>query len=204
MFTGIVTHRGTIDRIDESDGGVISVYVRPDKPFERLAIGDSIAIDGCCLTVVAMDDGVLRFDAIPETLRKTTLGARAAGDVVNLEAALRVGDPLGGHMVQGHVDGTGTIASVEKQGEDVRFAIAVDPALHKGVIPKGSVTLDGVSLTVGEVWDEDGEGRFSVYLIPHTLEVTGFGGSESGRRVNVELDVIGRWVEHHLSRQAAS
>lgn len=215
MYTGIVTHRGRLERIERSGAAdaVTTLFLRPDKPLEPLALGDSVAIDGVCLTVVTIADGLLSFDAIPETLRKTTLGDLAVGAEVNLEAPLRMGDALGGHIVQGHVDGTGTIAAIERHGEDVRMTIAVDETLHAGVIPKGSVTLDGASLTVGEVWTDSEPSdappqRFSVYLIPHTLAVTGFGRRTVGERLNVELDVLGRWVEHHLRRgvtgQAAS
>jgi riboflavin synthase alpha subunit len=209
VYTGIVTHRGRLERVDAHGGasGVVTLHLRPDRPIEPLAIGDSVAIDGVCLTVTRMDEGRLAFDAVPETLRRTTLGDLAVGAEVNLEAPLRMGDALGGHLVQGHVDGTGTIAAVERRGEDVRIAVEVDATLHGGVLPKGSVTLDGVSLTVGEVWTE-GAGdavhhRFSVYLIPHTLAVTGFGARRVGDRINVELDVLGRWVEHHLRRREA-
>ena len=204
MFTGIVTHRGTLTRLQSAgDDGVLRLWITPDQPLDGLAIGDSVAVDGCCLTVTSFEGGMLAFDAIPETLRKTTLGARGEGDVVNLESALRVGDALGGHWVQGHVDGVGRIEAVEERGEDVRIVLSVDDALHGGMLPKGSVTLNGVSLTVGEVWEEEGAERplrFSVYLIPHTLEVTGFGTAASGDPVNVEADVMGRWVLHHLER----
>lgn len=204
MFTGIVTHRGTLESLASAGAdGVLRLGIRPDAPMEGLAIGDSVAIDGCCLTVTALDDGVLSFDAIPETLRKTTLGLRAEGDVVNLERALRVGEALGGHWVQGHVDGIGEVVEVERQGEDVRLVLAVADDLYAGMLPKGSVTLDGVSLTVGEVWQQAGAdpaGRFSVYLIPHTLAVTGFGVLAAGDHCNVEADVMGRWVLHHLER----
>jgi len=204
MFTGIVTHRGTLTSlVPVHADGALRLVVRPDRPMEGLVIGDSVAVDGCCLTVTALEDDTLSFDAIPETLRKTTLGARGVGDVVNLERPLRVGEALGGHWVQGHVDGIGTLAEVERRGEDVRMVICVSDELYGGMLAKGSVTLDGVSLTVGEVWREEGEassGRFSVYLIPHTLEVTGLGGRTAGDTLNVEADVMGRWVLHHLER----
>jgi riboflavin synthase alpha subunit len=200
VFTGIVTHRGRIGHV-EVRGGVTEFGMRPETPMEGIALGDSVALDGVCLTVAAIgEDGTLRFDAVPETLRKTTLGDRAVGDRVNLEAPLRLGDPFGGHWVQGHVDGTGRVDAVEHTGDDVRMVIAVEEDLFRGVLPKGSITLDGVSLTVGEA-DGAGDGAggtFSVYLIPHTLAVTGMGGKTQGDRVNVELDVLGRWVEHHL------
>jgi len=168
-----------------------------------VAIGDSVALDGVCLTVVRIEDAQLDFEAIPETLRLTTLGERVAGDEVNVEVSLKAGDPMGGHWVQGHVDGTGSVAAIERRDDDVRMVIEVPLGLHEGLIAKGSVTLDGVSLTVGEVWLEDGAaetGRFSVYLIPHTLEVTGLGARNPGDRVNIEVDVVGRWVAHHVQR----
>ena len=154
MFTGIVTHRGTIESLTEV-GELLRLVVRPDRAMEGLAIGDSVANDGCCLTIVAQEDGTLAFEAIPETLRKTTLGQRRVGDVLNLEAALRTGDALGGHWVQGHVDGVGTIRAIEQHGEDVGIAIGLPAALQGDLLPKGSITVDGVSLTVGEVWEED-------------------------------------------------
>ena len=118
MFTGIVTHRGTLEALEER-GELLRLVVRPDRPIDGLAIGDSVAHDGCCLTVVAMDDGALTYEAIPETLRKTTLGERAVGDLFNLEAAMRTGDALGGHWVQGHVDGVGTIRAIEQRAKDI-------------------------------------------------------------------------------------
>jgi len=202
MFTGIVTHRGTLEFLHparDAHAG-LRLGIRPQAPLEGLAVGDSVSVDGVCLTVTALQEGRLSFDAIPETLRKTTLGERSVGEVVNLERALRAGDALGGHWVQGHVDGIGTLREIERRGEDVRMVLAVEEALHAGLLPKGSVTLDGVSLTVGEVWQEGDRRLFSVYLIPHTLEVTGLGRLEGGAHVNVEADILGRWVLHHLER----
>jgi len=201
MFTGIVTHRGTIVSLEpQGADGVLRIRVQAEPAIEPLLVGDSVALDGCCLTVTALDAGAMSFDAIPETLRKTTLGDRRVGDTVNLESALRMGDALGGHWVQGHVDGVGVLRAIDVRGEDVRMAIGVPEALRGDVLPKGSVTVDGVSLTVGEVWQEDGEERFSVYLIPHTLAVTGLGSKRVDERVNLEGDVVGRWVRHHLER----
>ena len=202
MFTGIVTHRGALEAVSRAEQAqdLMRLTIRPTSPMEGLALGDSVAVDGVCLTVAALEDGRLCFDAIPETLRKTTLGLRTAGDLVNLERALGAGDALGGHWVQGHVDGIGTLSAVERRGEDVRMVIAVDDELFAGMLAKGSVTLDGVSLTVGEVWQEEALCLFSVYLIPHTLEVTGLGQLSVGDRLNVEADILGRWVLHHLER----
>jgi len=201
MFTGIVTHRGTLEVLDAvAEAGVLRLRLRPDRPMGALAIGDSVALDGCCLTIVDLEDGTLAFEAIPETLRKTTLGDRAVGHVVNLEAALRTGDALGGHWVQGHVDGVGVLRAIERDDEEARMTIGVPAALAGDLLPKGSITVDGVSLTVGEVWQEDGEERFRIYLIPHTLDVTGLGSKVVGDSVNLEADVLGRWVKHHLAR----
>jgi riboflavin synthase len=201
MFTGIVTHRGRIASLEPAGtDGALRLCVAPEPALERVTVGDSVAVDGCCLTVTALRGGALSFDAIPETLRKTTLGDRRVGDRVNLEGALRMGDALGGHWVQGHVDGVGCVRAIETRGEDVRMVIGVPAALSGDVLPKGSITVDGVSLTVGEVWQEGAEERFSVYLIPHTLAVTGLGGKRVDERVNLEGDVLGRWVRHHLAR----
>ena len=208
MFSGIVTHRGRLQAVDRQgvDGGLVRLVLEPEAPLPRTAIGDSVAVDGVCLTAVEVDADRLAFDVIPETLRKTALGDRLPGDLVHLEPALRLGDPLGGHWVQGHVDGTGVLVSREAHGEDLVLEIAVPEDLLDGLLPKGSVTLDGVSLTVGEVARApDGEpeglpGRFRVYLIPHTVAVTGLGTKAVGERVNVEVDVLGRWVKHHLER----
>jgi riboflavin synthase len=207
VFTGIVTHRGRVLEVrrEGADGGRIRFVIAPDAPLPGTAIGDSVAVDGTCLTAVEVGPGRLAFDAIPETLRKTTLGDLAAGDLVHLEAALRLGDALGGHWVQGHVDGVGVVAARDERGEDLALEIAVPEDLHGGLLPKGSVTLDGVSLTVGEVWQAPAggdlpAGRFRVYLIPHTRAVTGLGAKGPGARVNVEADILGRWVGHHLAR----
>jgi riboflavin synthase alpha subunit len=203
MFSGIVTHRGTVRRAARWADGGLRLGVEPRPATLEAALGDSVAVDGVCLTVAGAERGALLFDVVPETLRRTTLGDLAPGGSVNLERALRLGDPVSGHWVQGHVEGTGTVVAVEARGDDVRLSVRVDADLHGAVIPKGSVTLDGVSLTVGEVWrdgagDPDGRGRFSVYLIPHTLAVTGLSAKRVGDRVNVEPDLVGRWVEHHV------
>ncbi len=208
MFTGIVTHRGRVVNTQAIGSGngegdsLVRLTLDTGTPL-NVGIGDSVALDGVCLTVVRTEGAQLDFEAVPETLRLTSLGQRVVGDEVNVEAALKAGDAMGGHWVQGHVDGTGHVTDVERQGDDVRMVIEVSERLHEGLIPKGSVTVDGVSLTVGEVWREDGDakrGRFSIYLIPHTLDVTGLGGRKPGDQVNIEVDVVGRWVAHHVQR----
>ena len=176
MFTGIVQERA---RIESFDGGrlVVRTAVRAD-------VGDSIAVDGVCLTVVEADDGRLAFDVVPETLQRV----KPFGEEVNVEPALRAGDPLGGHYVQGHVDGVGTVRSVEPVWVDV------GPELLRYVAEKGSITVEGVSLTVAAL-DDSG---FSVALVPHTLEVTTLGRLAAGDRVNLEVDVLAKYVERIL------
>lgn len=201
MFTGIVERTGTLARSEERPGGRRLVIDRGDDPprtadsgpapWEHLTLGESIAVDGCCLTLVAFERTELSFDVIEESLRCTTLGDRAVGDSLNLERALRVGDRLGGHIVSGHVDGTGTVVEVRADEEETRITIEIDPAAPVRVIHKGSITIDGISLTVAAV-----EGRrFTVALIPHTLEITNLSDRIVGDRVNLEMDQIGRWVE---------
>jgi riboflavin synthase len=194
VFTGIVTHTGRVAGAMRGPGGALALVVVPDVPFQGLALGASVAVDGVCLTVVDQADGRLAFDVVPETLRKTTLGSYRTGRRVNLERALRVGDELGGHWVQGHVDGTAELTHVERHGDEVRLRLRLAPDMHGSLLPKGSVTLDGVSLTVGEVEPGAAGGSFSVYLIPHTLAVTTLGERRPGDRLNVEADVLGRWL----------
>ena len=162
MFTGIVTHRGHIVAARETEGGGRRFVLRPEPALSGVGLGDSIAVDGVCLTVSAMPEALLAFDVVPETLRKTTLGRRVEGETVNLERSLTLGAEMGGHMVQGHVEGVGIVDRIDTRGEDVRMAVLVDASLFAGLIPKGSVTIDGVSLTIGEVWrDEEGTGEAS-------------------------------------------
>lgn len=203
MFTGIVTQRATVTAVHPyvgGEAGSVRLRLALARPLGPLAVGDSVAVDGCCLTAVALSPSTVEFVAIPETLRKTTLGRLVPGDRVNLEGALRIGDALGGHLVQGHVDGVGTVDAVERTGADVRMRIRLPEGLEGATIAKGSVTVDGVSLTVGE----SSEAWFTVYLIPHTLEVTGLGDKRPGDVVNLEADVVGRYVEHHVRRALAS
>ncbi|MCC7140441.1 MAG: riboflavin synthase [Planctomycetes bacterium] len=199
MFTGIVTQRARVAEVAPSPSGaagVVRITVELERAVPGTVVGDSLALDGCCLTVVALDGARVAFEAIPETLRKTTLSRRRAGDRVNLEAALKVGDALGGHLVQGHVDGVGVLREVARRGDDVRMVIGLPDTLRGATVPKGSVAVDGVSLTVGEC----AEDWFSVYLIPHTLDVTGLAEKRTGDPVNLEADVVGRYVEHHVRR----
>jgi riboflavin synthase len=188
MFTGLVEALAPVEHIAlESDGRTLVIAA----PFSaELVLGDSVAINGACLTVVARDDRTCRFQAGPETLRKTNLGELQPGDRVNLERALRLGDRLGGHLVQGHVDGIGRIASRQRQGEWDVVWFSCSASLAEQLVPKGSVTVDGISLTVVEV-TADG---FSVALIPHTLALTTLGFKGPGASVNLETDILAKYV----------
>jgi riboflavin synthase len=192
VFTGIVREVATVAAVAEAEGGI---RLELDAPGTApgVAIGDSVSIGGVCLTVVGIDGPRLAFDAVPETLARTSLGGLAAGSRVNVEPALRAGDPLGGHYVQGHVDGVGTVLSVEPEGDGARIAITA-PELARYCVEKGSIAVEGVSLTIAAL-REDG---FEVALIPHTLEVTTLGGLAPGDRVNLEADVLAKYVEKLL------
>lgn len=195
MFTGLVEALGTVIATrDEANGRRLSLAV----PFaEQLVLGESVAINGCCLTVVTIGNGSADFEAGPETLAKTNLGKLVRGSQVNLERALRPDGRLGGHIVQGHVDGTGKIQERKRQGEweTVWFSAG---ELANQMIPKGSVTVDGISLTLVEVAKDS----FSVALIPHTLAATTLGSKNVGDTVNLETDVLGKYVLKYLGQLA--
>jgi riboflavin synthase len=188
MFTGIVIEQGVVEHAPPQ------LVLRAPQVAADVAIGDSVAVDGCCLTVTAVDGPRLQFDAVPETLRRTTLGGFAPGSTVNLEPALRAGDRLGGHVVQGHVDGVGELVSAEPEGDAVNLTFAAPEPVLRYVIEKGSITVNGVSLTVTGF----DEATFSVSIIPHTREVTNLGRLEPGDRVNLEADIFGKYVERLL------
>jgi riboflavin synthase len=205
MFTGLVEACGRVERIEQESAGVrlvIDVAGTPlaqTGPHDGREIGASIAINGCCLTVVAADGPLLEFQAGSETLSKTNLGRLRAGDPVNLERSLPVGARLGGHFVQGHVDGVGTVRSIRSEpaadGQEwVFMAFTVPDALAGLMVPKGSVAVDGISLTLVDV----GTDSFSVALIPHTLEVTTLGRRPVGDAVNIETDILGKYVQKLL------
>lgn len=195
MFTGIVEAIGTIQRC-ERGAGLVELEVDVGPICEGVRVGDSVALDGCCLTVTAVVAPCLCFQAIPETLLLTSLGAREPGGHVNVERALPAGGRLDGHIVQGHVDGTGCVRAVEIAGDDVRLEIECGPELADLLVPKGSVAVDGVSLTVVD----PNENSFAVALIPHTLVATTLGERVAGDRVNLEADVLGKYVRHYLER----
>ena len=196
MFTGLVRERGRVVAVDGGDGGV-RLRVRAPGTAEGAAIGDSVSIDGCCLTVTAVDDGELAFDTVPETIRRSTLGGLAAGADVNLEPALRAGEPLGGHYVQGHVDGVGHVRALVSEGDGARLWVDTPPELLRYCVEKGSIAVQGVSLTIAEL----DCGGFAVALVPHTLAATTLGSLEPGAPVNLEADVLAKYVERLVTRR---
>jgi riboflavin synthase len=195
VFTGIVREVGVVVQAAEAGGGR-SLSVRSPDTATVTRIGDSVAIDGCCLTATAVDGETITFHAVPETLSRTTLGALEEMDAVNVEPALRAGDPLGGHYVQGHVDAVGRVQSVEAEGEGLRVFVEAPGDVLRYCVEKGSVTLDGVSLTVAEL----SEDAFAVALVPHTLEATTLSDLRPGQAINIEVDVLAKYVERLLRR----
>jgi riboflavin synthase len=193
VFTGIVREQGVVVSAETvSDGRTL--VVRAPETAASIAVGDSVAVNGCCLTVASVDESSLTFHAVPETLSRTTLGALRAEDSVNVEPALRVGDPLGGHYVQGHVDAVGRVQSVEAEGEGLRVFVEASSDVLRYCVEKGSVAVDGVSLTVAEVAPD----AFAVALVPHTIEATTLSALRPGQRVNIETDVLAKYVERLL------
>ena len=194
MFTGLVEALGRVERVDAEASGRRLELAWPGLR-EPLAIGESVAVNGCCLTVVAAAGERFAVQAGPETLARTNLGDRVAGDRVNLERALRVGDRLGGHFVQGHVDATAALRDRRRDGDWDFLRFALDPAWTALLVEKGSVAVDGVSLTLVAV----GPDEFSVMLIPHTLAVTTLGALRPGERVNIEVDMLVKSVWKSIS-----
>jgi riboflavin synthase len=193
MFTGIVREVGTTAAVSGRNDGV-RIEIDAPETATLTAVGDSVSVNGVCLTAVALSDGRIAFDAVPETLARTSLGGLAAGSRVNVEPSLRAGDPLGGHYVQGHVDGVGVVRSVQEEGQGRRIWFDAPPDLLRYAVEKGSIAVEGTSLTVAGL-DEHG---FAVALIPHTLEVTTLGELAPGRPVNLEVDVLAKYVERLL------
>jgi riboflavin synthase len=198
MFTGIVEERGSVRSVTPNAGGA-QLVIAARSVLDDVELGASIAVNGCCLTVTALDADSFSADAVIETLARTNLGGLAAGDLVNLERPLRFADRLGGHLVQGHVDATGTVRDRARQpdGSEV-VTIAAPDGVLRYVVSKGSVTVDGVSLTVARVDDD----AFAIALIPHTLAVTTLGARPVGARVNLEVDLVAKYVEALVARSA--
>ena len=198
MFTGIIQATGVIRDLERYDGDLNIAIDCPGLDLSKTELGDSIAVDGCCLTVVALSDHHFVADVSNETLALTTFGDRALGDVVNLEMALQHGERLGGHLVSGHVDGVSEMLERVDDARSTRMRFSMPRGLARLVALKGSVTLDGVSLTVNAVTDDSLE----VNLVPHTLEVTTLGGFQPGRRANLEVDLIARYLDRLLSTRS--
>ncbi|MDF7824005.1 riboflavin synthase [Pontiellaceae bacterium B12227] len=194
MFTGIVQRLGNIIDI-KMEGTAGRITMVPNRPFDKpVGLGDSIAVNGTCLTVAAIDGDKLMFDVLGETFDKTNLGEKGPGDEVNLEQALALGETLGGHIVTGHVDNTGTVAKVEEVGRDKKFTIECSRDMLMLMVYKGSISIDGISLTVAELTDNG----FIVHIIPHTLQETDMSDFKVGTKVNLEADILGKHVQRIL------
>jgi riboflavin synthase len=192
MFTGIVAHKGSV--VDVEDDALVRRLTVEAGLLADLTVGDSIAVNGVCLTAVAVQDSRIDVEVVRETLSRSNLGAVQPGDPVNLERPMSAQGRFDGHIVQGHVDGVGTVSQVVSDGDDRRLTIRVPTGLARFIVEKGSITVDGVSLTVTGV----GSDQFEVALIPHTLEVTTLGLRKEGDPVNLEVDIIAKYVERLL------
>ena len=192
MFTGLIEAVGTVNVLEPRGDDAARLVL--DAPFAReLALGESVAVNGCCLTVTGKDDGI-SFDLLVETLNRTSLGNLRAGSRVNLERALRADGRFGGHFVQGHVDTTAAVLAAERKGEDLNLEIAIPEGGAFYFIEKGSIAVNGVSLTVASL----GKDRFGLWIIPHTLQETNLGDLKAGDRVNLEYDLIAKYAERQL------
>jgi len=194
VFTGIVRELGRVVSLEGGTDGIRMCIEGPATAAD-VAVGDSVAINGCDLTVTAVADGRMSFDAVPETLRRTTLGRVETGGAVNLEPALRAGEPFGGHYVQGHVDAVGHVRSVEPEGTGRRMWIETPSSVLRFCVEKGSIAVDGVALTIAELAGD----AFAAALIPHTLAATTLAALQPGDEVNLEADVLAKYVERLLA-----
>jgi riboflavin synthase len=196
MFTGIILAKGRVTSLTERDGDLELGVDAAGLDVARIAIGDSVCVQGVCLTVTRKQDGCFFADVSRETMAKTTLGRLKAGSSVNLEPSLRAGDPLGGHLVSGHVDAVGILKRVDQDARSWRLEFELPPSLMRFVAAKGSICLNGVSLTVNKV-----EGaRFDVNIIPHTHAVTTLGELRAGDEINVEIDVVARYLDKLMTK----
>ena len=198
MFTGIVREVGRVAGV-EGDAERRTIVLDAPSTAATTAVGDSVAIMGVCLTAEAVDGAHVHFHAVAETLGRTTLGRLGVGASVNVEPALRAGEPLGGHLVQGHVDGVGTIGASTPEGDGRRLTVEAPETILRYCVEKGSITLDGVSLTVAELADDS----FAVALVPHTLEATTLSSLTPGQEVNLEVDVLAKYVERLVEPRRA-
>jgi riboflavin synthase len=197
VFTGIVRERGRVVSAEQNgDGDLLRLRIAAPRTAAQTSLGDSVLVAGCCLTAVSANGAELEFEAVPESLERTTLGTLAEGAEVNLEPALRAGEPLGGHYVQGHVDGVGRVRSLEPEGDGARLWLEVPGDLLRYCVEKGSLTVDGVSLTIAEL-DDSG---VAIALVPHTLRETTLSTLQRGDAVNLEADVLAKYVERLVRR----
>ena len=196
MFTGIVRERGRVEAVERGEG--VRLRVRAPATAAAASVGDSIAVNGVCLTATEVVDALLAFDAVPETLARSSLGRLERDAEVNLEPALRAGEPLGGHIVQGHVDGVAHVRRIDREGEGARMEIEAPADLLRYCVEKGSVAVEGVSLTIAAI----ASGSFVVALVPHTLAETTLGSLRERDEVNVEVDVLAKYVERLLGTRA--
>lgn len=199
MFTGLVEEQGRIEGVEVEAGGR-RIWIAAQRVLEDVRAGDSMAVNGCCLTLVRLEPGRFAVEAIPETIARTTLGGWREGDRVNLERALRLDQRLGGHLVQGHVDGVGEVRAIVTEGEGRRLTLEIPARLSRFVAEKGSLAVDGVSLTVACCEQT----RCEIALIPHTLAVTVAGGYRAGQRVNLEADLVARYLARLLEAAGAA
>ena len=192
MFTGIIEGLGNIIRFDKktSNRSAAKMKINLGKIAKGLKVGDSVAINGVCLTAINISKGIAEFEMVGETIEKTNLGSLEGGDRVNVERSLKVGERLEGHFVLGHVDGVGTISKLEKQTNQVKIWIKIPKELSKYIIKKGSVTVEGISLTVVDVLKD----QFSVSIIPHTMKITNLNYKKVGDKVNIETDILGKYI----------
>lgn len=195
MFTGIIEEVGKLRELRAVEKGA-RITVSCGKVWKDLAVGDSVCVNGVCLTAVERGQGYFVADVSEESLRRSTLGGLARGAPLNLERALALGSRLGGHIVQGHVDGTGTLKSTRESGEGRVFAFACPRELREFMVEKGSVAVDGISLTISSLAEEE----FAVAAIPHTVAATNLGEMKAGERVNLEVDIIAKYVRSYLDR----
>ncbi len=197
MFTGIVKGRGMITSVSKSKNRAdLIIRVRLGKFGQGLKKGDSVCVNGACLTATKLSTGEAQFEVVSETIRRTNLGQARSGEMVNIERSLRVGDRLEGHFVLGHVDGTGIIDDIQKMSSETVIWIKLDKWLLKSLVPKGSIAIDGVSLTLTGIEND----RISISLIPHTLKTTTLGIRRKGDRVNIETDILGKYVMSNLPK----
>lgn len=202
MFTGIVEDVGSIGSI-EQNGSSLVLQIKA-KFASELTLGESVAVNGICLTVTKKDDASFSADVTPETFRRTSLSLLSAGSPVNLERAMRADGRFGGHIVSGHIDGTGRLTAIRREDNAYNVFFRVEKPLFRYIIEKGSVALDGISLTVASVKNEGNYGEFSVAVIPHTWENTALKNKRVGSIINVECDVVGKYIEHFVNIGSSS